>query len=348
MIMKSPLKPLRLLGISGLALLLGLLLLRFLVPAAMPERGNVSGIADSPGRNFDALAPMQPLPVVPEGAPQRVALGERLFHDTRLSGDSTLSCASCHDLAHGGADGRKVSIGVAGALGSINAPTVFNSGLNFVLFWDGRAATLEEQAAGPIHNPVELASNWAEVLGRLRHDPELVAAFRQAYGDEPNEKNVANALATFERSLVTRNSRFDRYLAGEQTVLSAKEGEGLRLLREYGCVSCHQGALLGGNMYQKFGVFGDYFARRPQTRADLGRYNVTGREEDRHVFKVPSLRNVALTAPYFHDGSADTLKEAVIVMGRYQLGRELSDHEADCIVAFLGSLTGEWRGAMLR
>ena len=345
----SPKHLLRLLLICGLALLAGLLLLWRLVPAVFPERSArlpVSAVVSAGA--FDALQPVLPLPDVPEQPPLRVALGERLFHDTRFSADGTLSCSSCHDLKRGGVDGRKVSIGIGGAIGAINAPTVFNSGLSFVQFWDGRAASLEEQAAGPIHNPVELGSNWAEVLGRLRHDAELLARFKEAYGEGPNERNVVDALASFERTLITRNSRFDRYLAGDATALSAREAQGYRLFREYGCVSCHQGVLLGGNMYQKFGVLGDYFATRPQTQADLGRYNVTGRESDRHVFKVPSLRNVALTAPYFHDGSVTSLHQAVTTMGRYQLGRELDERDVEAIVDFLGSLTGEWRGVPLQ
>ena len=339
----------RLLLVSGLALLSGLLLLWWLVPAVFPERPARPPLpAVVSAGAFDALQPILPLPEIPELPPLRVALGERLFHDTRFSADGTLSCASCHDLGRGGVDGRKVSIGIGGAIGAINAPTVFNSGLSFVQFWDGRAASLEEQAAGPIHNPVELGSNWAEVLGRLRQDGELVARFKEAYGAGPSEQNIVDALASFERTLITRNSRFDRYLAGDTTALTAREAEGYRLFREYGCVSCHQGVLIGGNMYQKFGVLGDYFAHRPQTKADLGRYNVTGRESDRHVFKVPSLRNVALTAPYFHDGSASTLQQAVTTMGRYQLGRELDDGDVEAITDFLGSLTGEWRGAPLQ
>lgn len=297
---------------------------------------------------LDAIAPIQPLPSLPELSPERVALGERLFRDKRLSGDGTLACISCHELTRGGVDGLQVSVGIGGARGSINAPTVFNSSLSFVQFWDGRAATLEEQAAGPIHNPAELGSNWADVLARLSQDPEMVAAFRQAYGDGLTAGNVADAIATFERTLVTRNSRFDRYLQGNKAALTAQEVEGYRRFRELGCTSCHQGALLGGNMYQKFGVLGDYFATRPQTKADLGRFNVTAKEEDRHVFKVPSLRNIALTAPYFHDGSTNSLKQAVLIMGRYQLGRELSDEDVQAIVAFLNSLTGEWQGVPLK
>lgn len=289
----------------------------------------------------DVLQPILPLAPIANLDPQQVALGQKLFHDQRLSADLTLSCASCHDLAKGGVDGRKFSVGIAGAIGGINAPTVLNSGYSLAQFWNGRAATLEEQAAGPIQNPIEMGATWGQVLPRLEQDTMLRAEFKKAYADGLTANNVLHAIATFERSLVTLNSRFDRYLLGEKQILTALEVEGYRRFRELGCTSCHQGALVGGNMYQKFGVLGDYFAGRPTTTDDLGRYNVTKREEDRHVFKVPGLRNVALTAPYFHDGSADTLAQAVIVMARYQLGRDLSDSDVEAIVAFLKTLSGE-------
>jgi cytochrome c peroxidase len=306
-------------------------------------------LADSQvAASLDTVEPIQPLPAPPNLPPERVALGERLFRDKRFSADNSLACISCHDLTQGGDDGKRVSLGIGGALGGINAPTVFNSGLSFVQFWDGRAASLEEQAAGPIHNPQELGSSWAEVLARLSLDAEIVAAFKVAYSDGLSAKNIADAIASFERTLLTRNSRFDRYLQGNRSALTAQELEGYQRFRELGCTSCHQGALLGGNMYQKFGVLGDYFAGRPSSQADLGRYNVTGRAEDKHVFKVPSLRNIALTAPYFHDGSVGSLAEAVIIMGRYQLGRELAEPDVQALVAFLQSLTGEWQGVPLK
>ena len=301
-----------------------------------------------PTVSLDVMQPIQPLPPMPAMRPERVALGERLFHDRRLSADNSLACDSCHDLAHGGVDGKPVSVGIGGALGSINAPTVFNSGLSFVQFWDGRAASLEEQVAGPIHNPAEMGSNWAEVLSRLSLDAEIVAEFRRAYRDGLSAANVADAIGCFERSLLTPNSRFDRYLGGDKSALSEQEREGYRLFRDLGCTSCHQGALLGGNMFQKFGVLGDYFAGQPETKANLGRFNVTGRTEDRHVFKVPMLRNIAQTAPYFHNGSVASLDQAVSIMGRYQLGRELSPADVQAMVAFLNSLTGEWRGVPLK
>ncbi|AXS81500.1 cytochrome-c peroxidase [Dechloromonas sp. HYN0024] len=296
----------------------------------------------------DALLPLPPVPALPE---EKVALGKRLFFDQRLSHDNSLACAGCHDLARGGSDRLPAAIGIAGARGSVNTPTVFNAALNFVQFWDGRASTLEEQAAGPVHNPLEMASSWAEVIPKLKLDSDYRRAFQQLYPEGMSGQSIVDAIATYERTLLTPNSPFDRFLRGEKSALSPRELDGYRHFLEYGCASCHQGVLIGGNMYQRFGVMGDYFRDRPVARlipADLGRFNVTGREEDRHVFKVPSLRNVAVTAPYFHDGSADTLEKAVVIMGRYQLGRELSEIDVQAIVAFLRTLTGEWEGQRLQ
>lgn len=290
---------------------------------------------------------VSPLPQTPALPAYRLALGEKLFMDTRLSADDTVACATCHDLSRGGIDGRKFSQGVAGALGDINAPTVFNSSLSFSQFWNGRAGTLEEQAAGPIHNPLEMAANWEIVLPKLRSDPDYREMFARAYKNGITPDNILDAIATFERSLLTPDSPFDQHLRGEGKLDPAAIAGYQRFL-DLGCAACHQGVLLGGNMYQKFGVLRDYYQDRKATTADLGRFNVTGREEDRHVFKVPGLRNVALTAPYFHDGSAATLEEAVLVMGRYQLGQELAAQDIHLLVAFLRSLTGQWQGKTLQ
>ncbi|WP_374328162.1 cytochrome-c peroxidase [Azonexus sp.] len=291
--------------------------------------------------NDETMQALLPLPAAAPQVPLRVSLGERLFFDPRLSADQTVSCAACHRFDRGGADGMPVSVGIGGARGPINAPTVFNAALAFAQFWDGRAATLEEQAAGPLHNPLEMGSSWSIVLERLNADPAMRRDFALAYPEGLSAASVADAIASFERTLLTPDSPFDRYLAGERQAMSPQAIDGYQRFRDYGCISCHQGVLLGGNMYQKFGVLGDYFAGRAVTKADLGRYNVTGREEDKHVFKVPGLRNVALTAPYFHDGATDSLAAAVAIMGRYQLGRELSEEDVTAIVAFLESLTGK-------
>lgn len=310
-----------------------------------------TGAQDRPGRVGGFVAIDEPIPPIPESEaldPRKVALGALLFDDPRLSGDGTVACVSCHNMALGGSDQFARSIGAGGALGVVNAPTVFNARFNFAQFWDGRAATLEDQIDGPISNPREMGSSWPEVLGKLRKDREHVAAFQEIYKDGIQVANVKDAIATFERSLVTPQSRFDRYLKGDAGALTEEEKAGYELFKMYRCVACHQGVNIGGNMFAKIGVFGDYVTDRGNvTEADLGRFNVTGRSRDRHVFKVPSLRNVALTAPYFHDGSAKTLDEAVVVMAKYQLGRRISDTDLTRIVAFLQTLTGEFRGQPL-
>lgn len=286
--------------------------------------------------------PIQPIPRSIPVDPARRDLGERLFHDPRLSGPGTFSCASCHDLSRGGDDGVAHGVGASGARLAVNVPTVLNSGLSFRQFWDGRVASLEEQVDGPLLAPEEMGATWEGVIERLTADPEYLAAFQRVFGSAPTPDGVRIALASFERSLVTPDARFDRYLRGEADALSETEREGYRLFKEYGCIGCHQGMTVGGNMYQRLGIVRDYFEDRGDvTQADLGRFNVTGLESDKHVFKVPSLRNVALTAPYFHDGSAATLEDAIRVMGRYQLGREIPEKDAATIRAFLETLTGE-------
>jgi len=286
--------------------------------------------------------PVLPIPRDPGQDPGKVALGARLFQDPRLSADNTLSCASCHRLAEGGADGLARSVGVGGALGPIKAPTVYNSGFNLAQFWDGRAASLEAQVAGPIHNPLEMASNWAQVLGKLRADPGYPAQFAALYPDGLTPANIEDAIAAFERSLVTPDSPLDLWLAGDATALTPQALRGYRLFKSYGCVACHQGVNLGGNLYQRMGALGDYFGDRGTVvgPADLGRFNVTGDPEDRHLFKVPGLRLAALTPPYFHDGSAPPLEEAIRVMARYQLGRTIPPGDMADIAAFLRSAVG--------
>ena len=292
--------------------------------------------------------PITPLPLKHDLNEAKILLGERLFHDPLLSHDNSISCSSCHSLTTGGTDQLVRSVGIAGKKGPVNAPTVFNSGLNFVQFWDGRAGTLEEQIDGPMSNPNEMGSNWDEVLQKLRASPAYLNRFAEIYPDGIHAANVRDAIATFERSLITPNSRFDRYLSGETSAMNAEEIEGYRLFKVYGCASCHQGVNAGGNLFQKFGVMSNYFAERGQiTKADLGRSNVTNNEADRYVFKVPSLRNIAVTAPYFHDGSAATLENAVAIMSRYQLGRALTPAETDMIAKFLKTLSGEYKGKAL-
>jgi cytochrome c peroxidase len=327
--------------------------LLFLVAGAAGASGlSILGKSAPPPRLVSARADVEPdllanepihsIPRRIELDEKKVALGRRLFHDPRLSDDNSISCATCHNLRTGGTDHRVTSVGIGGAIGNINAPTVFNSGFSFRQFWDGRAANLEDQIDAPIHDPTEMRSDWPAVLQKLRADSEYVTSFSSLYPQGMNSDTVKDAIATFERSLITPDSRFDRFLRGDAAALSAEEKEGYRLFKENGCSSCHQGLLAGGNMFEKFGIVADYFADRGHiTRADLGRYNVTGLESDRYEFKVPGLRNVARTAPYFHDGSAKTLQEAVRVMAKYQVGRELAAHDIERIVLFLKTLDGD-------
>jgi cytochrome c peroxidase len=324
--------------------------LRFALLASLGLAGCGDDEAAAPAATTAAPVPAAAPPaepvitplVAPEVNMAKVVLGRRLFHDGRLSGDGTISCSTCHSLDHGGAEDRRTSVGIHGFVGPINAPTVLNSGFMFVQFWDGRAADLEAQARGPVGNPGEMGSDFARVIANLSAEPSYVSEFGAVYPDGITEANIVNAIAEYERSLVTPG-RFDRFLGGEADALTADERRGYEVFQEVGCTSCHRGPAVGGTMYQRMGLVRDYFAERgtPITDADLGRFNVTHAEEDRHRFKVPTLRNVALTAPYLHDGSQATLPDVVRVMGRYQLGRELDDEQVRVLVAFLGALTGD-------
>jgi cytochrome c peroxidase len=286
--------------------------------------------------------PISPIPLTLTLDARKVALGRRLFHDRRLSRDDTISCATCHELAQGGADARPLAVGIAGRVNTINTPTVLNSGFNFRQFWDGRAASLEEQAEGPIHNVVEMDSNWRQVTAKLARDADYRREFTAIWSIGITADNIQSALAEFERGLITPDAPFDRYLRGDRRALSALAHEGWAQFRSLGCVACHQGVNVGGNMYANLGVMGDYFADRgkPILKSDLGRFNLTGREVDRHMFKVPSLRNVERTAPYFHDGSIAELGVAVDTMARYQLGVHLEKEQRMALLAFLASLNG--------
>lgn len=295
-----------------------------------------------------ASRPVHPLPARVEVDPRKASLGRRLYHDKRFSGDMNLSCATCHDLAKGGTDQEKVSTGMKGQKGGINAPTTFNSGFQFVQFWDGRAATLEEQAAGPPENPVEMGGKFEDILARLDADETFKAEFTEVYPEGFTKATVTHAIAEFERTLVTPGARFDLYLLGSAEALTPVEARGWSRFEELGCPTCHVGRLLGGRSFETMGRKADYFKDRCEaTPADLGRFNVTKDEADRHRFKVPTLRNIALTWPYFHDGSASDLAQAVKVMGEYQVGVRLTDADTDAIVAFLKTLTGTYQGKPL-
>jgi cytochrome c peroxidase len=301
--------------------------------------------------SLEAVQPRshEPISVIPAVAgldPAAVALGSALFGDARLSHDDTVACASCHRLGMGGVDRLPRSVGINGQKGGRNAPTVFNSDLNFRQFWDGRAASLEDQIDGPIAHPLEMGSNWPEILQKLNASPEYVRTFASIYSAGITTSSVKNAVATFERSLNTPNSRFDRFLGGDTTALTAVEIDGYSDFKSFGCVSCHQGANVGGNMYQRLGIVEQPLLTNALMQ-DLGRFGVTGDDRDKHVFKVPGLRNVAVTPPYFNDGSVSTLETAVVIMGRYQLGRQLTLAEVQRLTAFLKTLTGEYEGRVL-
>jgi cytochrome c peroxidase len=292
-----------------------------------------------------AAEPITPIPIRMNLDARKVALGRRLFFDPRFSRGNKISCAHCHNLATGGVDNLPRSTGSDGREAKVNTLTVFNSGFNFRLFWDGRAATLEDQIDFPMQHPSEMDSTWPEVIAKLEADAGYRRDFFSIYPEGIAPKSVKNALATFERSLITPNSKFDRYLRGDTQALDRDELAGYELFKNLGCISCHQGMNVGGNLYEKLGLVGNYFADRGNVqKVDFGRYNVTGNENDRYEFRVPSLRNVALTAPYFHDASAGTLELAVATMAKYQLGVVLSGDELGKIVKFLKSLTGVYQG----
>jgi cytochrome c peroxidase len=273
---------------------------------------------------------------------EKIVLGRKLFHDTILSGDGTVACSTCHALDHGGAEPRKTSTGIRGQIGPINSPTVLNSSHNFVQFWDGRAKDLREQAEGPVANPIEMGATWEGVVKRLQGNDKYAAEFAVLYKDGITKDNITDAVAVYEEALITP-SRFDEYLLGDQNAITAAEKKGYETFKDVGCTACHNGVLVGGGMFQKMGLVNDYFKDRGTelTEADLGRFNVSKNPAEKHFFKVPTLRNVELTSPYLHDGSRATLEETVRVMGKYQLGRDLTNAEVNSIVTFLKSLTGK-------
>jgi len=285
-----------------------------------------------------AQEPIQVLQPVQNVNLAQVELGKKLYFDPRLSKSGFISCNSCHNLSMGGTDNLKTSIGHKWAQGPINAPTVLNSSLNLAQFWDGRAKDLKEQAGGPIANPGEMASNHTLAVDVLKSIPGYVREFKLVFGTgKVTIDEVTQAIAEFEKTLVTPNSRFDQWLLGKKDALTQKELAGYELFKSSGCSGCHNGPAVGGNSFQKMGLVEPY---KTSSKAE-GLVAVSGKDADRFKFKVPTLRNVELTYPYFHDGEAETLTEAVDIMGRLQLGRKFSETENAQIVAFLKTLTGE-------
>jgi cytochrome c peroxidase len=284
-------------------------------------------VAQAPTLELRAVRePITAIPVAPAQDRRRVALGEQLFHDRRLSHDNTRSCSSCHDTRTNGASANARDSTPQGEPLALNTPTVFNVGLNFRLNWEGNFRSLEPEAEQALSKSAIMASSVEEVLAKLRADRDVVKQFRDAYGRDPDRDNLLDAIATFERSLTTPGSRFDRWLAGDGEAITPEELSGYQLFKSLGCVSCHQGVSVGGNLFQRHGIFHPLGTPEPE------------------VVRVPSLRNVATTAPYFHDGSAATLAEAVKAMGIAQLDRVLADEQIVAIVAFLRTLTGTYNG----
>lgn len=294
------------------------------------ERGDLKSFAPLP-ESFDSRKN--------PSSEAKLRLGHMLYFDPRLSASGAISCNTCHPLDRYGMDGEPVSTGHRGLKGTRNAPTVYNAAGHLAQFWDGRAPDVEEQAKGPILNPVEMAMpNEAAVVRVVKAIPEYVALFSEAFPGQKDPvtfNNLACAIGAFERKLRTP-SRWDRYLEGREAALSAAEKAGFRVFTRTGCASCHSGPLLGGNLYQKLGIVNPW-----PDDTDMGVFMVSGKEADKMVFKVPSLRNVAETAPYFHNGKVATLPEAVRKMAFHQLGKVLTNDEVEAIVLWLRTLTGE-------
>jgi cytochrome c peroxidase len=304
-----------------------------LITASIIALGFSSGIGFA--QSNEPIQPIKPPSQINLGM---VELGKKLYFDPRLSKSGFISCNSCHNLSMGGTDNIPTSIGDKWQQGPINAPTVLNSSLNVAQFWDGRAADLKAQAGGPIANPGEMAFTHTLAVGVLESIPAYVREFKQVFGkDKISIEEVTLAIAEFEKTLVTPNSRFDQWLLGKADAINADEKAGYKLFKDSGCVACHNGPAVGGSSFQKMGLVAPYKANDKVE----GRSAVTGKDADRFNYKVPTLRNVEMTYPYFHDGAANTLTEAVDVMGRIQLGKKFTADENGKIVAFLKTLTGD-------
>ncbi|WP_062053983.1 cytochrome-c peroxidase [Aquimarina longa] len=274
----------------------------------------------------------------------KITLGKLLYFDKRLSKDNTQSCNTCHNIATYGVDNQSFSMGNDGKLGGRNSPTTFNAALHFSQFWDGREPDVEQQAGGPILNPVEMAMpNEAEVVSRLSKIDEYIELFNTVFPEDKTPityNNIKKAIGAYERKLITP-SKFDLYMSGDDTALNTYEKQGMDTFMSVGCITCHAGALLGGTMYQKFGLTVNYWEHTKSKKIDNGRFDLTKNEADRYVFKVPSLRNIEKTGPYFHDGSVNDLKKAIGIMAETQLNKKLSAKQINEIHIFLQSLTGQ-------
>lgn len=297
-----------------------------------------------------ANEPIQPISTKLEVNPQKAALGHLLFHDTRLSLNNTVSCASCHSLETAGVDNKQFSEGINGQIGRINTPTVFNAVYNKAQFWDGRAPDLAAQASGPPLDPIEMASkSFKQIIAKLKQDRRLTNIFYQVYSEGYSETTITESIAEFEKTLITPNSRFDLYLKGNKDSITEEEKIGYNLFKKHSCATCHVGTQLGGQSYELMGLANNYFKDRGTeiTTQDQGRFQQTSSPRDLHRFKVPGLRNIALTAPYYHDGSQKTLRDAIINMAKYQEDIKLTEEEIIQIESFMHTLTGKYNGSLL-
>lgn len=300
------------------------------------------------------MLPLPKTPEIPKDNPQsleKINLGKVLYFDPRLSKNGTISCNTCHNVMLGGEDQRSVSVGINGQKGGRSAPTVWNSAFHTVQFWDGRAKSLEEQAVGPITNPIEMGMpNFEQVVERLNQIPGYVQMFDKVFGKKSiTKENIGKAIASFERTLITKDSNFDKYMHGNKKAMSQQQLRGMKLVSEIGCTACHNGVnfngenlKMGEGNFQKFPVVDNSFIKKYNLAQDLGRHAVTQKEDDKNMWRVPTWRNVALTAPYFHNGAVKNLEEAVRIMAKSQLDLELKQNQVEDIVAFLESLTGKF------
>lgn len=300
-----------------------------------------TGLAHEEFANEPIQPVMDSLPV----DPAKVALGFKLYHDVRISANNTISCATCHPLDKAGVDGLQTSKGIYDQIGGINAPTVYNSALNTVgQFWDGRKKDLQAQAGGPPLDALEMGSDWEQITGKLKEDKEMFAEFATLYTEGITEHTITDAIAEFEKTLLTPNCRFDLYLKGDKSALTTDEIKGYELFKTNNCATCHAGANMGGQSFEYMGIVADYFKDRGtplHDNKDFGYFNMTQDSTDFHRFKTPTLRNVALTAPYLHDGTALTLQDATKSMLKYQTGKTLPDADIELIVAYMNTLTGQ-------
>ncbi len=305
--------------------------------STQPEPDNIQILTDT-SYNYTAVkGPIQPIPTTINVNTQWARLGKALFNSTLLSRDNTIACVSCHLINYGGDDGFPVSTGIDNLTGSRNSPTVLNAAFNFRQFWDGRSKDLAEQVSGPVHNPVEMGSKWPEIVEKLKQEPQFNHVFLELSPDGVTPANIIKAITIFEETLITPNAPIDQYLMGNTNALSEQQKRGYDKFIQFGCVTCHQGRNIGGNLYQKLGRIDTVPS---YLLDDLGLYEITKKPNDRYVFKVPSLRNIAETAPYFHNGSVSTLPEAVTIMAKSQLGVTLSEEDISDLVELLKSFSG--------